>query len=419
MNSDNEMVKIPLPLEIPQPPSIENLPLDILHSATVEMLIQQNDDLTSRLKVNIRRNSQLEQRILELENDAKNLSRDQQKMLSKYEIVCEKEKIWSEQKESKSRQTESLEKEIELLNLRYNELYTTSQRIQKNIQKDLVEKNSFNQILKDKIQILFNIKSRSKEKLRYFLLEMAEKFQQLENELKKAQATNRLFSTKFDSLQQEITNKEIVFKEQFENFKELSQKNNESLQSKNEGLQEQLKTLNNQTQEYKFELKKLSDELTHEKKSRVKLKQMSEEINLLRNEKVKLRSEFDKKMQNTDLNSQCLTDINIELTMKLKQTQIELKEQKTITETCETKLLDMIKDNKDISQQLETLKELWISTQDKLEKEEIKRQSLERINRQLSQSYKDDRLERSIDSVKLENPVLSYRDITPKTEMDL
>lgn len=98
---DIKLIPIPLPTEIPAPPSLENLPLDVIHSATVEMLLQQNDDLSSRLKVNIRRNSQQEQQILELKKQIHHLEQSNENLKAQNAIVKEKESIWTRQKEKR------------------------------------------------------------------------------------------------------------------------------------------------------------------------------------------------------------------------------------------------------------------------------------------------------------------------------
>ena len=72
--SDSEttdFVPVPLPFQVPEPPDLSKLPLSVIHSATVETLISQTEDLSARLKVQIRRNAVLERRALELEEQAK------------------------------------------------------------------------------------------------------------------------------------------------------------------------------------------------------------------------------------------------------------------------------------------------------------------------------------------------------------
>jgi hypothetical protein len=90
LNSPNGMVPIPLPTEIPQPPDFSKLPPSILHSGTVETLLGLNEDLMARLKVNIRRNSVLEQQILEYEKLQSELDHINQSLASQIEYMQEK-----------------------------------------------------------------------------------------------------------------------------------------------------------------------------------------------------------------------------------------------------------------------------------------------------------------------------------------
>ncbi len=64
-----DVIPIPLPNELPAALNLQHLPSQVLHSSTVETLIGQNEDLMARLKVNLRRNSLLEQKLLQVEAD--------------------------------------------------------------------------------------------------------------------------------------------------------------------------------------------------------------------------------------------------------------------------------------------------------------------------------------------------------------
>lgn len=119
---DEEEVLIPLrgqfpaqiPVELPPPPDLSNLPSHILHSGTVETLIGQNDDLMARLKVNIRRNSLLEQKILELENVANELTRANSSLLSQTQVYEEKDLIVREKLAAGSQALDNLKEELTL-----------------------------------------------------------------------------------------------------------------------------------------------------------------------------------------------------------------------------------------------------------------------------------------------------------------
>lgn len=123
---DVEEIPIPvrtqIPIELPPPPDLSNLPSHILHSGTVETLIGQNDDLMARLKVNIRRNSVLEQRILEYESRQDELLRAKEALNSQIQVFEEKE-ILAREKAARIESKESaLREELTLLSIKASTL---------------------------------------------------------------------------------------------------------------------------------------------------------------------------------------------------------------------------------------------------------------------------------------------------------
>jgi hypothetical protein len=114
--TDVEEILVPtrkqIPIELPPPPDLSNLPSHILHSGTVETLIGQNDDLMARLKVNIRRNSLFEQKILELENSNIEMTRANSSLLSQIQIYEEKDLIVREKLMTSTVDHEKMKEEI-------------------------------------------------------------------------------------------------------------------------------------------------------------------------------------------------------------------------------------------------------------------------------------------------------------------
>lgn len=393
-----EMIPVPIPTEVPAPPRLENIPLDILHSATVEMLIQQNEDLSSRLKVNIRRNSQLELKILELEKKIKHKEQKHQNLLAQNEIILEKENIWSSQKEEKARQLQSLESEINLLNTRYNELYTTSQQMQREQRKQLVSQQSDLETLRAKLLINQKLRRKAKDKLRHFLLEAAENFNSRTHEIKVSQSSNRVLKKSFESLKNEITEKETFFKEQLEALKLATKKSIEAQVAKNEELHFSHSQIKEKNLELNTEVQELTAQIFEEKKNRAKLTQVSQELTKLKNERIRTKRELQSQLEQSE--EARLLEVNKTKQAESNLTELtkQFEEQKIAFKTCEAKILELAKDNKALSTQLESIQRLWIQAQEKLETEELKTKSLEKINRELSQNYKEERVSRAIKS---------------------
>jgi chromosome segregation ATPase len=117
-NDTSKPLPIPLPTEIPPPPDLSRLPSHILHSGTVETLIGQNEDLFARLKVNIRRNSILEQQIIENERVNTDLTRVNNTVIAQLQVLQEKDRVWREKSSSVDSRHDALKEEIEFLKIR-------------------------------------------------------------------------------------------------------------------------------------------------------------------------------------------------------------------------------------------------------------------------------------------------------------
>lgn len=109
------LMPVPLPLEIPPPPNLSQLPAHILHSGTVETLLGQNDDLMARLKVNVRRNSLLEQQIMEQDRQHAELKHAHATLTAQYQVLQEKGEMLREKSQTFDIQTEELRDQMDLM----------------------------------------------------------------------------------------------------------------------------------------------------------------------------------------------------------------------------------------------------------------------------------------------------------------
>jgi hypothetical protein len=393
-NLEKEMIPVPIPTEIPEPPSLDQIPMDILHSATVELLIQQNEDLSSRLKVNIRRNSQLELDIIKKEKLIKDLQQKKENVLAQMEIIKEKEKIWSDKQKKNDQQMKAMKSESDLMELRYSELHTTSQQKSKEQQLLLSQKHKEIQKLEDKLEVARKVRTRAKEKLRTFLLEVAGGIYSNEKTIKKSESSNRLLKRNFEFLKQEITEKENFFKEQLHNFKQASQSKLFEVDQKLTEALEKNKRLQSDKDELQEELAQRNLEFHEEKKNRLKVTSLTEQLQILKNEKIQLKKQLETKDSQWSDACQMERNKNKAQQKEIEELQKQLSEQKNTLSTCESKLLSLSKDNKEISAQLASIQKLWIEAQDKLEKSELRAESLEKINRELSRFDQKDKLER-------------------------
>ena len=117
-----EPVPVPLPTEIPEPPNLSQLPQDILHSGTVETLIGQNDDLMARLKVTLRRQSILEQDILNLKKQQREIEKYCDNLENQNQILKEKDQQASKRQIQIEDKFLTVQEDLQLYEIRYAEL---------------------------------------------------------------------------------------------------------------------------------------------------------------------------------------------------------------------------------------------------------------------------------------------------------
>lgn len=127
-------IPIPLPLEIPPPPNLSQLPAHILHSGTVETLLGQNEDLMARLKVNIRRNSILEQQIMEQDRQTAELKGAHASLLAQFQVLQEKDEMLREKSQTFDIRTEELKNQLELMQIRVEAAEERSAELRAGIQ---------------------------------------------------------------------------------------------------------------------------------------------------------------------------------------------------------------------------------------------------------------------------------------------
>lgn len=106
--TEEDVSQIPLPDELPRPPSTHHLPPEILKSGVIENLISQNEDLMARLKVALRRLSLTEIENQKLSQDNELARKDLLKTRDQMLVLREKDNAWKAK-------TESLETDREVL----------------------------------------------------------------------------------------------------------------------------------------------------------------------------------------------------------------------------------------------------------------------------------------------------------------
>ena len=123
--SHDDYVPVPLPTEVPSAPNLSRLPNEVLHSGTVETLIAHNEDLIARLKVNLRRNALLEQQIIGLEKQIGELRQLNETLEDQVHIVRERDRLFNEKNARSENRANDLKNELEMLRIQLRESEAT------------------------------------------------------------------------------------------------------------------------------------------------------------------------------------------------------------------------------------------------------------------------------------------------------
>lgn len=325
----NEFVPVPLPFQIPEPPDLSRVPISVIHSATVETLISQTEDLTARLKVQIRRNAVLERRALELEEATKTAEKELLSLRNQQEILLEKESSQSEKIRDLQTAIDSSKKELELLEIRYSELHSLHTKKEAETQTNLLD-------FEKKIKEL-------------------ERLIPLEKENFNLQDENSFLKKKIEELCSYLQKKEDEAKE----FRAL-------LQKKNETISIHESTIQSLTQQVELNRKAIEEKTELENALILKEREKEHATHQLSNDLMTSRQE----LKNLQL---LVKNIHAERTQLASQ-----------LKTCEETINGLSKDNAELEKQIENLQNLWYKLQAEHEKEKIKTNALTKLNRELS-----------------------------------
>lgn len=132
--SQKETSHIPLPPAMPNQPKLEAIPPEVLHSGTVESLLGHSEDLSSRLKVALRRNSILEQRLLELENKTRTSLQMADNARTEMEVYREKDSLWRESIQKMKQKNELMQEDFQDIQKRYAEVFQQKSNLEMELQ---------------------------------------------------------------------------------------------------------------------------------------------------------------------------------------------------------------------------------------------------------------------------------------------
>ncbi len=336
----NEFVPVPLPFQIPEPPDLSKIPLSVIHSATVETLISQTEDLSARLKVQIRRNAVMERRALELEESAKAQEKQFSSLQQQHEILIEKESSHLEKIKTLEEHCSEQKKEIELLEIRYSE---QSQIHHKESTDTTTRIAQLEQQVTDLSRLL-----------------------PLEKENFKLSDENSFFKTKIEELAQNLQSKE----NEIRSFREHIIKMESIINEKTSEISDIKKQMDIQNQEIRKQAdahnKMIEDKSELENLVILKDREKEHELTSITSELQQARQE----LKNTQTAFRTIQSEKAQMEAQLK--------------TTEESRTELSKDNSDLENQIQNLQGLWYKLQAEFEKERTKTTALTKLNRELS-----------------------------------
>jgi chromosome segregation ATPase len=360
-DDDLEIQQVPIPSAMPKGFDSQSLPTHVKRSSAVEALIQQNDDLMSRLSVALRRISELE-----AESEAERVQTEEYK--SRYEnlrdqvlVLKEKTRILSERKEVEESDVQALKNRAQLMEIRYAELYQNTQAREAQLRTEL---NSLT--AKERRQSKFLQKVRTIARgLRQNLKLSEEKSQSLTKRLAEHELTiNALKKTATDSAE--------YIQTQSKEFKERTS--------------ELVKTYEGKLKTQETAINSLQGKLTQHEALLEKSIELENKLVITerRFDEYRLQKEAD--LSDLQKSAARFRAENKELALELESTKLkmsEIDEAKKILQT----------DCQALTEQVETLQLLWRDNQLKLEKSEDKNRALQKLNQELSQTINQYRKE--------------------------
>ncbi len=363
---DQTKAQLALPDELPLRPDLSHLPDHVLRSTAVETLLQQNDELMSRLSVSLRRISNLENTVDSQENSVKKFRHHYEVLKDEVYILNEKTQKIESDFRVKNEEHTALLKKYKAIDNEYTRLFNDQQA-------DKETHTRQHKLVSRRLQRYMKYR----QSLSPLLIKLRSEKRETEALCHELDHQNKALKEKLETLTTYIQRQADTFKNDKNDLLNNHKKSSEALEQQSEALKE-------------FE---------------VKLETISKENIQLKNENIEKTRTSTEIEQRAQKQVQALQQEANDYKLELKKIKVENLELKDKNHHMSSELEDLTQDQKESSEQLENTQLLFSSLQKKLEQEQIKTASLQKINRQLSQEMSSYR--RTIHSLK------DLRDQTP------
>ncbi len=129
-NLESAVRKVPLPNQLPKGIDFSDIPVGQLKSATLDSLINQNEDLMARLSVSLRRNNEFEEKVQRFEAENASLRSRFETIKEQYMLTQEKDRISTTRSLQVFEENVNTKRQLEKLEKVYSELFVQAQAFQ-------------------------------------------------------------------------------------------------------------------------------------------------------------------------------------------------------------------------------------------------------------------------------------------------
>ncbi|MEZ4872603.1 MAG: hypothetical protein R2827_10295 [Bdellovibrionales bacterium] len=355
-----------------------NWPIDVLKSSAITTLINQNEDLHSRLSVQIRKNALAEEQIHKLRQTLEEQKSQLENLKDQVIIYRKKDQVVSSRYSKVDQELKKYQDRIDFLELKYSEYYSTNSN-----KLELITEE--NQLLESRSRRLGRHKSR--------LLKIANIYKSEITRLK----------TDIDEISKVVETTQTQLGEAANHIQTMSKNNKENIDALESKYQD-LKTHSSNTISH---LHDQIDELNE------KLKQHNSVVELnisLKNNIVNLTRQIEARDEETQNEIERIQSELGRYRMEAKQKTVELNQIEKKYEQTLALAEKSEKERKEAEEENENIRILWKEHQSENEKLIEQNQSLQKLNRQLSIKMNEYRSEIRQLKVQIEAKTLFNRD---------
>lgn len=339
---------VPLPNQIPQKQDLTKLPKEILRSSTIESLIEQNDDLMSRLSVSLRKAARFESLVQEAAEREFELQSTVESLRDQLLVFRQKETLFDDRTGDLQDRIETLQDQLAFQTYALEQKDTLFDDVQSENALLLTRLHRLQRYRRAMRALLPTYKTQQRENLRTLSAEN-EKFQIL---YEREQEMKRALQMRMDDILAHLQTSRLGFEKRIQ-----------ELETRATALSEENIDLLDKVQDHR----KLEETIIdHENKILAQERAFLEKQSEFEGEIVGLQRELGQTRQD------CKNKI-----LEIENQAAEITDKKRELENLKTELSRS-------SEQVEALQSLWSDSQNKLERYEAQIHSLQKLNQHLS-----------------------------------